>query len=168
MVDLGPLKAVVVGFFDRQKGPYQMDRGRTRCWRNGHYSFNVGRTRAFGSKVTVPSANMRRDKSRVFDECRRAFPEFAFDGVQVNRNFLCKPHRDRLNVGVSLIFSFGDYTGGGLVVEGVEMDVRDKPYVFDAHANTHSVLPFEGTRYSVVLFPLEHTPFSGVPPHTEG
>jgi hypothetical protein len=155
--DLTKIQTAVVDFFERQKRPYEMDRGRTTCWRNGHFSFNVGRSRAFGSKKVVTGQNMRRDKSRIYDACKEAFPDFPFDGVQVNRNFQCKPHRDRLNVGDSLLFAFGDYTGGALVVEGREIDART-PYVFDAHANTHWVAPFEGTRYSVVLFPLGHTP----------
>jgi hypothetical protein len=150
--DLTKIQTAVVDFFERQKRPYEMDRGRTTCWRNGHFSFNVGRSRAFGSKKVVTGQNMRRDKSRIYDACKEAFPDFPFDGVQVNRNFQCKPHRDRLNVGDSLLFAFGDYTGGALVVEGREIDART-PYVFDAHANTHWVAPFEGTRYSVVLFP---------------
>lgn len=52
----------------------------------------------------------------------------------------------------SLIVGLGDYTGGALVVEGKEYDIRYHPMEFNGWAQRHWTLPFEGERFSLVWF----------------
>jgi len=52
----------------------------------------------------------------------------------------------------SLIVALGDYTGGQLVVEGEEKDIRYQPHEFDGWTQRHWTLPFTGERYSLVWF----------------
>ena len=52
----------------------------------------------------------------------------------------------------SLIVALGYYTGGQLVVEGEEKDIRYQPHEFDGWTQRHWTLPFTGERYSLVWF----------------
>jgi tRNA U38,U39,U40 pseudouridine synthase TruA len=52
----------------------------------------------------------------------------------------------------SLIVGLGDYTGGGLVVENEEHDIRYKSMEFNGWTQRHWTLPFEGERFSLVWF----------------
>eukprot|EP00977_Amphora_coffeiformis_P004788 scaffold1033_cov171-Amphora_coffeaeformis.AAC.5 len=52
----------------------------------------------------------------------------------------------------SLIVGLGDYTGGGLMVEGEEHDIRYRPIEFNGWKQRHWTLPFEGERFSLVWF----------------
>ena len=52
----------------------------------------------------------------------------------------------------SLIVGLGDYTGGNLVVEGKEYDIRYRPMEFNGWKQRHWTLPFEGERFSLVWF----------------
>ena len=51
-----------------------------------------------------------------------------------------------------MIVGLGDYTGGELVVETIEHDVRYTPLTFDGWHERHWTLPFEGERFSLVWF----------------
>ena len=84
------------------------------------------------------------------------FPEFKWTQVQMNKNFRCPEHFDPMNVGESVLISFGDYTGGltGVKKEDgiVKYDSRTNPIKFDGSKYLHWVEPFEGNRYSLVFF----------------
>lgn len=135
-------------------------------FRRDQMTCNVGYT----IKLQTPgqpigeSACMRQDKSRIYDECKRLFPDFEFNAVQINKNFKCPPHTDPLNVGVSLLMALGEYTGGQTFVRGkdtagegdaVAYDVRYNPITFNGSQCEHWVEDFEGDRYSIVLFNLK-------------
>ena len=81
---------------------------------------------------------------------------FSFTSATINKNLTCPKHRDSKNTGSTLIVSFGDYTGGLLGIEtenGDEfIDIHEKPYFFNGKTTTHWTEPFEGTRYSVMLY----------------
>ena len=79
----------------------------------------------------------------------------------VNRNFKCKMHRDKVNEGDSIIVALGDFTGGELIieddsdgVEGVEhlFDIKYKFLQFDGAKYRHGTEPFDGERYSIVMY----------------
>ena len=81
--------------------------------------------------------------------------------VQMNKNFPCPPHKDSLNVGLSILVGFGDYLGGEINIvnedeETIKLDIRKKNGVVFNGANLlHFVSPFtlENTnRYSLVFF----------------
>ena len=65
--------------------------------------------------------------------------------------------------------AFGDYTGGELRVNGqdgiVDVNTRDRFVRFDGRYE-HEVLPYEGTRYSVIYFMLA-PPWAVDPSSTE-
>ena len=64
------------------------------------------------------------------------------------------PRRRRGGFGqrTSLIVGLGDYSGGALVVERVEKDIRYAPLEFDGWRERHWTLPFKGERFSLVWF----------------
>jgi hypothetical protein len=87
----------------------------------------------------------------------------SFTSIQVNDSFVCAPHKDVNNRGLSYIVGFGDYTGGLLKLHlepSVEIDIR-VPHLFNGSEILHSTTPFEGKRYSLVyhtLVPPERFP----------
>jgi hypothetical protein len=86
-----------------------------------------------------------------------AIVPFAYDSITVNQNNVCPPHRDKGNLGASMIVTGGDYDGGSFVMEGQEIDTKYKPLVFDGHRE-HWNNPFTGTRWSIIFFKLEILP----------
>ena len=100
----------------------------------------------------------RPDLWDVFEEFRDIyFPNFEFTGVQLNKNYALGKHKDKANVGESVLVCCGDYTGGLTCVElddGTiqKFDGRLRPVVFDGSKYTHWVESFEGDRFSIVFF----------------
>lgn len=132
-------------------------------FRKKQQTCNIGYTVKFNEpgQPIAPSAHMMRDEFKMYNECKRLFPDFQFESIQINKNFQCPRHKDGKNVGKSLLMGLGDYTGGetgvcGLKSEGIEelYDIRYKPIIFDGSKHEHWVEPYEGDRYSIVLFNL--------------
>ena len=67
-------------------------------------------------------------------------------------------HRDDKDASFQVATAFGEYTGGELRVHGqkgaLDVDTRGRFVRFDGRYE-HEVLPYEGTRYSVIYFQLE-------------
>jgi hypothetical protein len=87
-----------------------------------------------------------------------------WDAVQVNCNYESKPHKDKGNQGDSYIISFGEYTGGELVVDvsGEEkvIDTRLRGHHFNGSKLTHWNKPItSGTKFSLVFFRIEYPRF---------
>ena len=82
-----------------------------------------------------------------------------WDAVQVNDCYESKPHRDNGNRGLSYIVSFGDYTGGELVldVSGQEatVDTRHRGHLFNGAITRHWNRPIVGRKFSLVFFSIE-------------
>lgn len=78
---------------------------------------------------------------------------FKFNSIQVNKNLVCPSHLDGNNRGLSLLVSFGDYTGCTIVVKGISYDANCRPVIFNGalheHYNTNDLI---GTKYSLVFF----------------
>jgi hypothetical protein len=68
---------------------------------------------------------------------------FPYDSITVNQNNICPPHRDKGNLGASLLVTGGDYEGGSFVMEGERIDWNE---------------PFTGFRWSIIYFKLEILP----------
>ena len=79
-------------------------------------------------------------------------PKFTFSSIIINKNNVCKPHKDAYNIGDSYIIGVGDYTGGELVISQQKHDIHNKFLKFNGISNTHYNLDFEGTRYSIVYY----------------
>ena len=87
-------------------------------------------------------------------------PDFKYSSVQYNKNIKCAKHKDGNNIGNSLIISFGNFTGGRLMVydenDKVEyIDIKNKFYEFNGSKVYHQTEDFEGERFSLVFFLLE-------------
>jgi hypothetical protein len=78
---------------------------------------------------------------------------FNYNAVHLNNNVTCPPHYDNKNVGNSILISFGDYTGGNIVIEGIMYDAYLTPIMFNGsqlkHWNTNDL---QGDKYSLVFF----------------
>lgn len=78
---------------------------------------------------------------------------FEFTSVQVNKNLVCPKHIDGNNRGMSLLVSFGNYTGCNIVIENKKYDAKHRPIMFNGslleHYNTDDL---QGTKYSLVFF----------------
>ncbi len=79
-------------------------------------------------------------------------PNFKYNSITLNKNILCKPHKDRGNIGNSLIIGCGNYTGGNLVVDDIEYDIKGKPLIFDGSNQIHYNKDFKGDRYTVIYY----------------
>ena len=79
-------------------------------------------------------------------------PYIPWTAIQVNHNYQTNPHVDGNNIGLSYSVSFGDFTGGELVVEGEPFQTRYSPIIFNGSLNEHYNKPISGDRYSLVYF----------------
>lgn len=134
-------------------------------FRRNNLTTNVGYTRrlfARDNKI-VKTRAMRQNKDVIYDECKRIFPDFDFNAVQINKNFKCDPHIDGVNVGESMTFSLGDFSGGRLFIEEddnniVSYNTKENPIIFNGSKKKHWVDDFEGERFAVVLFSIKDVP----------
>jgi len=97
---------------------------------------------------------------------------FPFSTVCINRDYAAKRHRDRNNMGMSIVRAFGNFTGGRLrywpddpgasmapdpetldAKKGVPLVVKGRSVVVDS-TKAHEVEPFKGQRYSLVYFTI--------------
>ena len=60
-------------------------------------------------------------------------PYISFTSIQVNKNYVCAPHKDTGNIGESYIVGFGDYSGGQLCIEDTDYNIERRKY-FDRQA----------------------------------
>ena len=85
------------------------------------------------------------------------FRNFKYSQVQINKNYLCPPHKDSSNVGESILLTLGDFTGGNTQVQ-IENDViidynsHHNIVKFNGSKYLHWTEPFVGNRYAVVFF----------------
>lgn len=96
----------------------------------------------------------------LLEEFGRKHVPVAYTSIQVNDNYVCAPHKDVHNRGLSYIVGFGDYTGGALKLHlepAVEIDIRT-PLLFNGSEIIHSTTPWVGQRYSLVYHTLESPP----------
>ena len=86
----------------------------------------------------------------------KAFVTTPFNAITVNQNYLCSPHRDLNNNGLSSLVAFGDFVGGELRLHGGDQagdhDVKGRILIADFSKVTHSVCPFTGDRFSLVYY----------------
>lgn len=88
---------------------------------------------------------------------QKMFPTFHFTAVMMNKNFEGQLHVDRLNIGRSVMITFGDFVGGELMIhdyresEANVIEVKDKAIIFDGNM-AHATMPYSGVRYTYVFF----------------
>ena len=126
--------------------------------RKNQLSVSVGLTCHWGKpgKPFLPSQLMKKDP-RIYDECKRLFPDFDFKMVVINKNFKSPPHKDINNTQKSLIIGLGDYEGGDLIIENSETGETEhhciwhSPLYFNGKDNIHYTGDWTGDRYAVIL-----------------
>ena len=114
----------------------------------------------FGQKICLSAITKRRPD--IWEEIKRLGSllknsdgsQFLFSSVHLNQNVECPPHKDKGNIGNSVLVGFGDYTGGHLCVEsGAEYDIRHQPICFNGSQIEHWNTPMEsGSKYSLVFY----------------
>jgi hypothetical protein len=82
---------------------------------------------------------------------------FTYTSIQVNRNVICNPHKDKNNVGKSIIISFGDYSGCEFVIEDVIYNTHNQPISFDGSKLTHwNTNELNGDKFSIVYYTTKY------------
>ena len=78
---------------------------------------------------------------------------FEFTSIHLNHNVTCPKHKDENNQGNSLLLSFGNYTGGNIMIEEKKYDANCNGIIFNGslleHWNTNDLV---GNKYSLVFF----------------
>ena len=77
---------------------------------------------------------------------------FSFDRIQLVHNVALPPHKDKGVKGCSMCISCGNYTGGELVVGGVEYNAYHNPIIFDGVNIEHYNKPIHGDKFSIVYW----------------
>lgn len=79
--------------------------------------------------------------------------DFEYTSVFVNKNVICPPHKDKNNVGKSVLFSFGEYEGCNIVIDEIQYNAYKQPVLFNGallnHYNTNDLV---GNKYSLVFY----------------
>jgi hypothetical protein len=98
-----------------------------------------------------------------------------FQTIQLNHNAKAKKHRDKNNVGKSVIIGIGDYNGGELRVwdekddKHKDYNIKDRPTMFNGALLSHETQPFSNPteyepgkgRYTIVYFRHKYKPDRG-------
>lgn len=92
-------------------------------------------------------------------------PSFHFTHITLNCNLRCKRHTDGGNAGPSYIAAFGDFQGGGLIVEqpggGLPeqtLNCRSQFVKFNGKTQPHETSKFKGERFTLVYYTSDIVP----------
>lgn len=80
--------------------------------------------------------------------------KFIYSSVHLNYDVECGKHRDKNNIGDSIIVGFGDYAGGELCTEyGDVLDINCNPVCFNGSQVEHWNTPLtQKGKYSLVYY----------------
>ena len=88
--------------------------------------------------------------------------DFIWNQIMINEDYCIGWHKDKANVGLSYLVTFGDYEGGltELEMESEDDDTKIKfalnsyhsPVCFNGSQIKHRCMPFNGKRYALVFF----------------
>ena len=123
-------------------------------------SITLGLFRLRGTKKDAPKVLTKLTEKKVElyelaqkyikEEC----PDFEYTTICINKNLVCKKHRDKYNASKSIIVGLGDYEGGNLYIEGVKHNIKNKPLLFDGTKEHWNDEITSGTKYSLIFFTL--------------
>ncbi len=121
-------------------------------------SITFGLQRIF-LKKTCSDCKANKMYPQVYEElknvAKREFPEFKYNCITLNHNLKCLPHKDSVNnvrQSHSIIFTFGEFNNGELIVEGAKINIKNNPLIFNGQKLEHSTADFTGNRYSAVYY----------------
>ena len=145
-----------------QSGPNKGKRIRQRSETIGRIgrtcTFGYGKTRTKGYAEFVRNARYPDVFKALIEYGNCVVPTgFFYNAITLNKGVQAKKHTDTLNVGKSVIVSFGSHTGGNLRVYSSETeydakDIRDRPLMFNGSLVPHETEPFEGDRWSIIYY----------------
>jgi len=119
-----------------------------------HRSMTLGITTGRFNNKTGLSSNTKK-YPEIYEEVIRIGKLFSFEftSIHVNHNVTCPKHKDENNKGNSLLLSFGDYTGGNIIVDEKKYDANCCGLLFNGslleHYNTDDLV---GNKYSLVYY----------------
>jgi hypothetical protein len=129
--------------------------------KNNRIGFPIHRGCVFGITKgryngVVGESRMSKKYPNIYNEIVRIgkmICPFEFKSIQLNHNLVCPKHKDKNNIGVSLLVSFGEYEGCNIVIENKEYNTNCNPVIFNGaemeHWNSEMI---GGNKYSLVYF----------------
>ena len=96
--------------------------------------------------------------AEVYAELKKlgdAIVPFEWTSIQLARQLVCPPHKDKANIGPSVLISFGSYGGrsGYIYVDGVKYNAYQNALLFDGSKLEHFNTPItDGIKYSLIYF----------------
>lgn len=138
------------------------------------YYFIIGKIRDWSRRehnnytasIRISKASKQKKHNKITELATKFIkeydPDFKYTSIQFSKCMRTPIHRDRNNVGESVIVGLGDYKGGTLdVYDGDIMssiDVHHKPYKFNGSTTYHKTGDFEGMRYTITFFNIKPFP----------
>jgi hypothetical protein len=128
---------------------------------------SIGRTATFGFGQTRMNGIAEFRFNKKYPDLLRALinfgnliaePGWRYTAITLNHGVQATKHRDKSNVGRSIIIGIGDYTDGALRVWEpddafyTDMDLKDRPTIFNGALRTHETQPFTGDRYTIIYY----------------
>lgn len=136
--------------------------------KNGRRDFPKHRATTFGyvkQKIggKIDLSYYSKQRPDIYDELLKIGDQicpFKYTSIHINNNVVSPKHTDSKNLGVSLLVSIGDYTGGHINIEtedGVmKYDAKYAPIVFDGSKYTHwNDEIISGNKYSLIFFSID-------------
>ena len=107
------------------------------------------------AKIWSNVLNNREKEPELYDAIKEVAPEWWGEDTQVtlNKDLVCKRHRDHANKDHSWILWLGNFTGGALHFDdGTKIEGKGEWHKFNGHIH-HWNDPHEGSpKYSIVLY----------------
>jgi len=138
------------------------------------YYFIIGKIRDWSRRehnnytasIRISKASKQKKHNKITELATKFIkeydPDFKYTSIQFSKCMRTPIHRDRNNVGESVIVGLGNYKGGTLdVYDGDIMssiNVHHKPYKFNGSTTYHKTGDFEGMRYTITFFNIKPFP----------
>ena len=131
---------------------------------SGRYGFTKHRATVFGltkprksNKIKLSMMSLKYPE--IWDEIIKIgkiiCPELSYTSVYVNNNVTCPKHKDKNNIGNSCLVSFGDYSGGNIVINDTVYNADCNAIIFNASQNEHwNKNDLKGNKYSLVFYSM--------------
>ena len=106
------------------------------------------------AKIYSNVLNVKDKEPELYDAIQAVAPEWWGEETQctLNKDLVCKRHRDHANKEHSWILWLGDFTGGALHFDdGSTIEGKGVWHKINGHIH-HWNDPHEGTKYSIVLY----------------
>jgi len=115
--------------------------------------FGISKSRYSGK---IDLSQMSKKYPEIYEEIIRIGKDicpFEPQTIQLNHNLTCPKHKDKNNISPSVLVSFGEYTGGYIVIEEKIYNAKNTPIIFNGALLEHYNTPdLEGNKYSLVYF----------------